>query len=175
MVLLKSNSAGNFGRGGLGAAGREVPLLPALPAGIPDPDAEAAGREVPLLPAPEIGGDPGFGIGKNLLLVEVAVGAVARAEGTGGGALAGKGAGGGALADSGGNSSSAKRGASLAGSAPSHAAGGVTGAGTPGQGKPGGGGFTRIPVTGHIFGAGAEAAWPTSLPAATEDAVPAEE
>ena len=110
MVLLKSNSAGNFGLGGLGAAGREVPLHPALPDGIPDPDAEAAGREVPLLPAPEIDGDPGFGIGKyrRRVVVEVAAGVVARAGGTGGGALAGKGAGGGALADNGGNSSSVK-------------------------------------------------------------------
>jgi hypothetical protein len=155
----------------LGAAGREVPLLPALPAGIPDPDAEAAGREVPLLPAPEIGGDPGFGMGRNLLLVEVAAGVVARAGGTGGGALAGMGAGGGALADSGGKSSAAKREVSLPGSAPSHAAGGVTGEGAPGN--PGGGGFTRMPVIAHIFGTGAGTAWPASLPGPVEDAVPA--
>ena len=108
--LLKSNPAVCLGLGGLGAAGREAPLHPALPDDIPDPDAEAAGREVPLLPAPEIDGDPGFGIGKNRrrVVVEVAPGVVARAGGTGGGALAGKGAGGGALADNGGNSSSVK-------------------------------------------------------------------
>ena len=159
MALLKSNSAGNFGHGGLGAAGREVPLLPAPLADTLGPDAEAAGREVPLLLAPDAGGEPGFGMGMYLLVVEVVVEVVARAGGTGGGALAGKGAGGGALADNGGKSPAAKREVSLLGSAPSHAAGGVTGDGAPG--KPGGGGFTRMPVISHTFGTGAGTAWPT--------------
>jgi hypothetical protein len=160
MDLPKSKSAGNFGRGGLGAAGREAPLLPTSDAG----------------------GGTGLGMGKNLLLVDEVVDEVARAGGGGGGALAGRGAGGAlggngagaALEGNGGKSAAAKREVSLLGSAPSHAApeDGVA-ACTGAPGKPGGGGFTRMPVVSLAFGGGAASVGPASLPGPAGAAVAA--
>ena len=180
MDLAKSKSAGNFGRGGLGAAGREAPLLP-----VPGADEEAAGREAPLLPTSDAGSGAGLGMGKNLLLVDGLVDEVARAGDGGGGALAGSGARGAvagtgmgaALDGNGGKSSAANREVSLLGSAPSHAApecGAAVCTGAPG--KPGGGGFTRIPAISLAFGGGAASVGPTSTSrpeGGAADAIPA--